>query len=297
MGGEGRGTRASMWHAIIGPDLSARAGARDLPACSPPRGREGAYVGSVGRLRLLEPAPPHRNPSGLGLAAQPREESHGERSRHRRPRVGSGVVGEDLERNAPILELWYGTTGIAPDFDSLHHATEGCRRRNSEVVVEPQTWGRPAPDAPFFGGAWRFEPAFSLDSRLQIARSGEVLKAETSETGVVGFCEALNIPELAAGEDRKLRLRATEDPVRPVRQEIEAAVALSVPIIPLTAAGVRVPKPSELPPSLARLSGYNGVPLRAPPDLKKDLDGLVAAPNAGNRALVWRAPCHRRHRC
>lgn len=64
-------------------------------------------------------------------------------------------------------------------------------------------------------------------------------------------------------------------PTDPVRREIERAMALGVPIVPLFVRGATMPEASKLPESLRGLTQYNGMPLREDPDFHKDVDRLL----------------------
>lgn len=60
-----------------------------------------------------------------------------------------------------------------------------------------------------------------------------------------------------------------------VRQEIETALQLDVPIVPVIVGGGSIPEKSVLPNSLRPLVELNGQPIRSDPDFHKDIARLV----------------------
>jgi hypothetical protein len=69
------------------------------------------------------------------------------------------------------------------------------------------------------------------------------------------------------------RLDAPEDFVR---IEIEAALARSIPVVPVLVRGATMPTPAALPESIAAFAYRNGIMVRADPDFHKDMDRLIA---------------------
>lgn len=72
-------------------------------------------------------------------------------------------------------------------------------------------------------------------------------------------------------EDGKARLHQPQDLVR---LEIEAALELGIPPIPLLVDGASLSK-EELPENIKELSHYNGLPIRPDPDFHKDVNKLI----------------------
>lgn len=74
------------------------------------------------------------------------------------------------------------------------------------------------------------------------------------------------------GEDGQRRL---DNPTDFVRIEIESALARKIPVVPLLAHGVSMPKPDDLPDSIKALAFRNGALVRANPDFHNDMDRLI----------------------
>jgi hypothetical protein len=66
-----------------------------------------------------------------------------------------------------------------------------------------------------------------------------------------------------------------EDCAIHLRIEIETALELSIPVIPVLVDGAEMPTEEELPPSLARLAFRNGILIRPDPDFHNDADRLL----------------------
>src|SRR5579885_1189503 len=66
------------------------------------------------------------------------------------------------------------------------------------------------------------------------------------------------------------------DPADVVRQEVEAALRRGVVVIPVLVEGAIMPGAGQVPPSLADLTGRNGVQIRYDPDFDGDMRRLVA---------------------
>ena len=60
-----------------------------------------------------------------------------------------------------------------------------------------------------------------------------------------------------------------------VRIEIESALSLGVPVIPVLVQGATMPKEQDLPPSIARLAYHNGLAVRPDPDFRHDISRLI----------------------
>jgi hypothetical protein len=73
------------------------------------------------------------------------------------------------------------------------------------------------------------------------------------------------------------RLQKPDDPVR---LEVETALDQGVRVIPLLVDGGTMPKPGDLPPSLAALCAMNGTPVRHDPDFDADLRKVIRAIDA-----------------
>ena len=67
-----------------------------------------------------------------------------------------------------------------------------------------------------------------------------------------------------------------EDADDVVRMEVETALRLGVPIIPIATPNASLPTCSELPEAIADLAQRNGLAIRLEPDFQRDLDHLVA---------------------
>ena len=92
----------------------------------------------------------------------------------------------------------------------------------------------------------------------------------------VGQCEVF-LPVignrwLSVVDDRNQR--RLDDPEDIVRREIESAIKLKIPIIPLLVTGAEMPEDDELPESLAELARRNGLPIRPDPDFRGDMQRL-----------------------
>ncbi|MGH2505208.1 MAG: toll/interleukin-1 receptor domain-containing protein, partial [Ktedonobacterales bacterium] len=71
--------------------------------------------------------------------------------------------------------------------------------------------------------------------------------------------------------------RRLDDPADFVRIEIETALTLGVPVIPVLVEGANLPPARRLPPSLRLLLEQNAVPLRPDPDFSRDMERIVTA--------------------
>lgn len=69
--------------------------------------------------------------------------------------------------------------------------------------------------------------------------------------------------------------RRIEDPTDLVRVEIESALKISVPVVPLFIRGAKTPAASALPNSIRELAGRNGMKIRPYPDFENDMDRLL----------------------
>lgn len=78
----------------------------------------------------------------------------------------------------------------------------------------------------------------------------------------------------ARAEDGTRRL---DDPADWVRAEIETALTLGVPIIPLLVEGAEMPHATNLPESLRPLVTLNSLPVRNDPDFAHDMERVLAA--------------------
>jgi hypothetical protein len=65
-----------------------------------------------------------------------------------------------------------------------------------------------------------------------------------------------------------------ENPDDFVRVEVESALSINLPIIPLLVRGASMPREGELPPSVDGLRFRNGLVVRADPDFEWDMDRL-----------------------
>ena len=74
------------------------------------------------------------------------------------------------------------------------------------------------------------------------------------------------------GRDGRRRL---DNPGDNVRIEIETAIALDIPVVPLTVDGATLPHPDELPESLRPMLRRNGRPIRYDPDFDPDMHRLI----------------------
>jgi hypothetical protein len=71
--------------------------------------------------------------------------------------------------------------------------------------------------------------------------------------------------------------RYLDDPTDLVRQEVEAALAFGLVVIPVLVEDARMPGAAELPRSLKPLALINGVAVRNDPAFSRDMDRLIAA--------------------
>lgn len=69
--------------------------------------------------------------------------------------------------------------------------------------------------------------------------------------------------------------RRIDNPRDHVRIEIERALSLRIPVIPVLVQGAKIPEESELPSTLQGLSFRNGIIVRPDPDFHKDMDRLI----------------------
>jgi hypothetical protein len=70
-----------------------------------------------------------------------------------------------------------------------------------------------------------------------------------------------------------------------VRLEVETALALEVPVIPLLVGGATMPSPGEMPESILELRARNGMCVRPDPDFHSDMNRLISRIGAdGTRA-------------
>ena len=81
--------------------------------------------------------------------------------------------------------------------------------------------------------------------------------------------------------------RRLDDPADWVRIEIEAALERGIPVVPLLVNGAVTPRPDELPPTLAKLSTRNGLPVRSGPDFPNDMGRLTNDLARRHRASGW----------
>lgn len=72
-------------------------------------------------------------------------------------------------------------------------------------------------------------------------------------------------------------LRRLDDEADFVRVEIESALKREIPVIPLLVMGAQMPKPSQLPATLAQLAFQNGLFIRDDPDFRTDMGRLKKA--------------------
>jgi hypothetical protein len=71
--------------------------------------------------------------------------------------------------------------------------------------------------------------------------------------------------------------RRLDDPDDFVRLELERALELGKPVIPVTVSGAPMVAAADLPPSLQALAFQNGLPVRPDPDFHNDVARLIAA--------------------
>lgn len=68
-----------------------------------------------------------------------------------------------------------------------------------------------------------------------------------------------------------------DNPQDVVRQEVESALRLGLPVVPVLVQGASMPPRDALPQSLQTLASRNGMPIRYDPDFEHDMWRLVAA--------------------
>ncbi len=78
--------------------------------------------------------------------------------------------------------------------------------------------------------------------------------------------------------------RRLDDPHDLVRREIESALALKIPVIPLLVMGAEMPAAEDLPESLVKLVGLNAHTVRPDPDFQQDMRSLS---NGIKQHLDW----------
>lgn len=71
--------------------------------------------------------------------------------------------------------------------------------------------------------------------------------------------------------------RRIDDPNDFVRIELEFALSMNLPIIPVTLANVSIPLESELPETIGNLACRQGIQIRHDPDFNRDMDKLIWA--------------------
>lgn len=74
--------------------------------------------------------------------------------------------------------------------------------------------------------------------------------------------------------------RRLDNPLDPVRIEIETAFKRSIPVIPVLVQGATIPSVEDLPSSFKDLSYRNGISIRPDPDFHKDMDRLIEGAEA-----------------
>src|SRR5262249_51249006 len=70
--------------------------------------------------------------------------------------------------------------------------------------------------------------------------------------------------------------RRLDDPADYVRVEVETALRLGVPVVPLTVSRAPMPSAADLPYPLRELSTRNGLAIRPDPDFHRDMDRLIS---------------------
>ena len=70
--------------------------------------------------------------------------------------------------------------------------------------------------------------------------------------------------------------RRLDNPNDYVRIEVEAALARNIPVVPVLAHGVGIPRESDLPPSIAALAYRNGTDVRSDHHFNHDVEQLIA---------------------
>jgi hypothetical protein len=71
--------------------------------------------------------------------------------------------------------------------------------------------------------------------------------------------------------------RRLDNPNDYLRLEIESALALGIPVVPVLVGEARMPRPKELPASLTELAFRSAVAVRPGPEFHHDLDRLIRA--------------------
>lgn len=148
--------------------------------------------------------------------------------------------------------------------------------------------------------SYRREDSQPLVNRIRerlIQRTGHVFRdidsippgndARRATFDQVGRCDLLLVvigqTWLTAGN--AAGVRRLSDPSDHVRLEIEAGLQRNIPIIPLLVDGARIPRESDLPPSLKPLAYRQGIPVRNDPDFNGDMERVLTA-------LSWPPPPH-----
>lgn len=90
--------------------------------------------------------------------------------------------------------------------------------------------------------------------------------------------------------------RALNDPSDFVRVEIESALRLNIPVIPVLVEDGSIPSADELPSSLAPLAYRQGTSIRPDPDFDRDIDRLIRGIKSIAAERVDAAALRRRHR-
>ena len=62
-----------------------------------------------------------------------------------------------------------------------------------------------------------------------------------------------------------------------VRIELETALKLKKPVLPVLVGGAQLPRKAELPPTIAGLVDFQAAPVRRNPDFRADVERIVAA--------------------
>jgi hypothetical protein len=70
--------------------------------------------------------------------------------------------------------------------------------------------------------------------------------------------------------------RRIDDPDDFVRLEVETALRLDIPVVPVLVSNASLPRPEELPQALVDLTSRNGIQARPDPDFHRDVDRLIA---------------------
>jgi TIR domain len=77
-------------------------------------------------------------------------------------------------------------------------------------------------------------------------------------------------------EARSRGRRRLDDPADYVRLEIETALEVGVPMVPILVRGAKMPTEHRLPPSIGELAKKNGQPVREDPDFHNDMQPSTA---------------------